>query len=126
MNRGRIWLSWVAVFLSGAVLGGVLTAAAFKRAVVRQLQGGAPAARAAVVKALKRELRLTPEQVPAVDQAIAAAHAELQVIRGRTRPEVEAVLERTVSEIKPGLTAEQQAKLDQVHARVRSRWAANP
>jgi hypothetical protein len=124
MTRGKIWLSWAAVFLSGVLLGGVATAYGFKRALARHLEGGPPAAKGLVLRVLRHELKLTPGQAAEVERIVARSQAEILAIRERNQPEIEAIIQRSVDEMKTGLAPEQRERLDVLHARARRHRAA--
>ncbi len=79
----------------------------------RQQPFGAPRAEAAFTKLADR-LNLTPEQKAKVQPILDQARPQLQQIREEAAMKMRSVMDGTMGQIRPLLTAEQQAKLDEM------------
>jgi Spy/CpxP family protein refolding chaperone len=64
-----------------------------------------------VMRAMQKNLKLTPEQAPKVQRIIDGGVEEMKKIRLETISKTDAVIGRLVSEVDRELTPEQQAKL---------------
>ena len=74
------------------------------------------------MKRLTQELSLTPTQQVDIEPIVSRAHVEILQLRFLHQPEVEQALTKGVAEIKTKLSAEQQAKLDELYAKLQRRW----
>ncbi|HKO30167.1 MAG TPA: hypothetical protein VJU54_03450 [Nitrospiraceae bacterium] len=74
------------------------------------------------MKHLTRELSLTPAQQLDIEPIVSRAHVKILQLRFSHQPEVEQALTLGVAEIKTKLSAEQQAKLDELYAKLQRRW----
>jgi hypothetical protein len=123
MSRGKTILSMIAVFVSGIIVGGLLTAAGIRRQYHRYIEGGPLASRQFVVAALGHELKLTPGQRAALSPIIGETQARLLAIRNRVEPEVAGVFTNAMADMKKTMDAEQGRKLDALYERIKTRWA---
>jgi uncharacterized coiled-coil protein SlyX len=74
------------------------------------------------MKRLTQELSLTPAQQADIEPMVSRAHVEILELRFSHQPEVEQALAKGVAEIKTKLSAEQQAKLDELYTKLQRRW----
>ena len=79
-------------------------------------------ARELIVKRLARELDLSAGQREEVEKIVCRTQAEMFEIRHRNRPQVEAIIIRSIAEIKEHLSPDQRTKLDTLHEKARHRW----
>ncbi|MCC8985391.1 MAG: hypothetical protein LM513_02270, partial [Nitrospira sp.] len=75
-----------------------------------------------IMKRLTQELILSTTQQAEVEPIVARAHLELLRLRVNHQPDVDRVLDLGMQELKAKLSAEQQAKLDGLHAQLQQRW----
>ena len=71
---------------------------------------------------LMSELRLTPEQKPAVEAALQRNREKLDKIFAEDRKEIEDVRRQTQDDIRKLLTHEQQARFDQLQVKMKDRF----
>ena len=71
---------------------------------------------------LMSELRLTPDQKPAVEAALARNREKLDKIFAEDRKEIEDVRRQTQDDIRKLLTPEQQVRFDQLEIKMKERF----
>ncbi len=120
-KRGK-WMAVGVIFLSGVLAGfvGGLTLARLQ--VRRTVQQGPEAIRNVVVSRLERELKLTPEQQERILPIVDRTHRGLQRLKTNQRPYLESLMEQAFFELRMELTEPQKARLDQIHADLRTHW----
>jgi hypothetical protein len=123
MSRNKIIVVLVLTFLSGALVGAVLTSAAIRRQARHFLTEGPRATQEVVLRTVSRRLAMTAEQKEKARPVVSAALQRLSKIRANVQPEVETVLEDTIRDLRPILTDQQVHRLDDMHSRLKSRWA---
>jgi hypothetical protein len=74
------------------------------------------------MKRLTQELSLTPAQQADIEPIVSRAHVEILQLRFAHQPEVEQALTQGMAAIKAKVSAEQQAKLDELYAKLQRRW----
>jgi len=74
------------------------------------------------MKRLTHELTLTPAQQADIESIVSRTHVEILQLRFAHQPEVEQALTHGIAEIKVTLSGEQQAKLDELYAKLQRRW----
>jgi hypothetical protein len=74
------------------------------------------------MKRLTHELALTPAQQAEIEPIVSRTHVEILQLRFSHQPEVEQALTQGMAEIKTTLSGEQQAKLDELYAKLQRHW----
>ena len=76
----------------------------------------------AVMRRLSCELRLSGAQKAEVEKSVVRVQNELHQVRMKYQPETEAIIQSGLQEIRPKLTEDQQKRLDDMRAQLKSRW----
>ncbi len=117
MNRWRVILAAVVIFLAGAGTGAILVRnyapKVVKRTNVSAPLPTTPERRVEYISKLDRELGLTPEQRTQVEEILAASQKRMKQLWEPMEPQVKEEYRRTRREISEILTPEQQAKMKQ-------------
>ncbi|MCE5241571.1 MAG: hypothetical protein ABFD98_07305 [Syntrophobacteraceae bacterium] len=121
-QKWKLWSGLGSLFLSGILIGALTTGLYARHRVEHSLHQGASGVRQMVVKKLVSELKLTEIQKESLEKIVCRTQAELHRLRQSHRPEFEGVVDRSVAEMKKDLTPGQQAKLDVLVEKARSRW----
>lgn len=120
--RWKIWLAAFALFASGAAVGVVVTFGIGVRLVRQRLlappaaYGFADRATARMETHLTKELGLTPDQTVKVHAIMEDTSLQMKGIRFDAVRDIRRTLRRALAEIRPQLTADQAAQLDQLVA----------
>ena len=122
MKTWKIRLGVLLVFVCGLIIGSVATGLSVKYKVAQIIRGGSTAMTRTVMRRLSWELRLKGEQKRAVEKTVVRMQEELHTLRTKYRPESEAIIRRGIADIRAGLPADQQQRLDDYCAQLRSRW----
>ena len=122
MTRGKLWGGLVILFVAGVLTGVVGTCIYHKYERDQRGARGPEQRQERIMKRLTHELTLTPAQQADIGPIVRRTHAEIMQLRYRHQPEAEQILEHGVAEMKTKLSPDQQAKLDEVHARLLKRW----
>jgi hypothetical protein len=122
MTRGKLWGALAVLFCAGALTGIAGTTLYNQNEQEHRWQRGPAAKQERIMKRLTQELSLTPAQRADIEPMVSRAHVEILQLRFSHQPEVEQVLTKGVAEIKTKLSAEQQAKLDELYAKLQRRW----
>ena len=112
----------VAIFLSGAFVGGVCTWVYVHHVINETMAGGPPKVQSIVVARLSDQLDLSREQEAEVRTMIEAGRAELKAIHDETRPQIEDKILEVAEEVKTVLNDEQSGKLDEIVQDLLERW----
>ena len=122
MTRGKLWGALVVLFVAGA-LTGIAGATLYHHYEQEHRWERGPAAKhERIMKRLTQELSLTPTQQSDIEPIVSRAHVDILQLRFSHQPEVEQALTQGMAEIKTKLSAEQQAKLDELYAKLQRRW----
>ncbi|MFZ2448091.1 MAG: hypothetical protein WAW37_17170 [Syntrophobacteraceae bacterium] len=122
MKKLKLWACLLAIFGSGFLLGFFVSGIHARHTFERVFAGGPPAAREMMVKKLTRELDLTPSQREHVDGVACRMLAEMFKVRRKHQPEVKALVDAGIAEMKQKLDPAQSKKLDEHFERVRHKW----
>ena len=122
MKTWKMHLGVSLVFVCGLVIGSAATGLVVKYKVAQVIRGGSPAMTRTVMRRLSWELRLKADQKPAVEKTVVRMQEELHSLRAKYRPESEAIIRQGIADIRAGLPADQQQRLDNYCARLKSRW----
>ena len=122
MKTWKIRLGVLLVFVCGLIIGSVATGLSVKYKVAQVIRGGSPAMTRTILRRLAWELRLKNDQKPAVEKTVVRMQEELRQLRAKYRPETEAIVRSGIEEIRAGLPVDQQRRLDDYCAQLKSRW----
>ncbi len=122
MSRTGVWIGLVVLFCAGALMGAVGTSLYYQYEDEHRWERGPGARQERIMKRLTQELILSTTQQAEVEPIVARAHLELLRLRVNHQPDVDRVLDLGMQELKAKLSAEQQAKLDGLHAQLQQRW----
>jgi hypothetical protein len=119
---GWIWWAVGGVFLCGVLVGIAVTQGYHH--YKRQHRGEQSLARMKprVLNHLTHQLRLTDEQVRAIEPLVSHAETELLQLRMAQQPRVEEIVATTTAAINATLSPEQQHKLDELSRTLQQRW----
>lgn len=120
-TRAKMIAGVLLVFLAGAALGGLGTRIYMERRIRGLVHEGPPAKLVPrFMDRMLRELELPPDRHAEVEAIARELQAELIDLRGKYRPELEAILSEHLDRIREKLTAEEQARMDEF--RERRKW----
>lgn len=117
MNRTKIAVYLLLIFLAGAIAGGALVLSTPETFGLghRPRRMGSPEDFANHIwNEMKQRLALTEEQTPKVEPVFRAGFAEVRAIQEKSIQEVEAVIRKNHEEIAALLTPEQRVELDKM------------
>lgn len=125
-NTIKILLGFSLVFISGAVVG-ASSVRLFQRQGVRELIVGDPQKMSQLMlRRLKSNLDLAPEQIGSIEPIVIKTQARLHDLKAAVRselgPRIEDIIKSGMVEVKPFLSAGQQQKLDEHYARQKARF----
>jgi len=110
-----------AIFLSGLLVGAGLTLMAVRQGVLYGIHHPEEMP-VRVAARLRRPLSLSDQQADRVQAIIRERQSQLQEIRRRFQPEVEAELEQVYQQIREILDDQQRERWDQIYTRLRETW----
>jgi Spy/CpxP family protein refolding chaperone len=119
MNKSLRWtliLAFVLVFLAGAV-SGFFAAVHMHHAFFAHMASDSMAEH--MKERLRRDLRLTPDQMQKISPIIDRAASQLKTTQEQTMQSVHEIFSQTHREIQPFLTPEQRGKLEEMEKRHR-------
>jgi uncharacterized membrane protein len=127
LRHWKIGLCLLAIFLAGSVTGGVATVGYVKHKIS---QTGAEGVSDQMLRNLRRQLQLTPEQVEQLRPAFDRAAQEFARVRQEAATEVFWIVRRTNAEVERELTSEQQVRFREIRrkllAKIRERYQLKP
>jgi len=122
MTRGKLSSALAVLFCAGALTGIAGTTLYHQNEQEQRWERGPAAKHERIMNRLTQELSLTPAQQADIEPIVRRAHVEILQLRFAHQPEVEQALTQGMTEIKTKLSAEQQAKLDELYAKLQRRW----
>ncbi|MFZ5830171.1 MAG: hypothetical protein ACOY3P_08785 [Planctomycetota bacterium] len=122
-RRNRWWsiLFSLVIFLSGLIVGGAVALSFVKNQLVMAVQNP-EFGPIRITNMLKRSLRLTPEQAEEILAIMHKRQGNLQAIRIRVQPEVEAELEAVESEVAAVLDSQQRERWAAMVTKLKATW----
>lgn len=117
--KTKMYAGVLAIFILGAVCGGVGTSFYIKQRIHKFMAAGPEAMREIMVKRLEKKLKLRPEQQAQGGQAVSRAMERLRALRERNRPELELILNDVLNELRPGMDERQREKIDRFAERLK-------
>ena len=121
VNRWKIWLGIIVIFLSGAVVGGASTALYARKKIHEMMREGGPFMRARMVEKLTEKLQLAPEQRRKVEEIVNATRDEIHQSGDEKGRRFEA-MRKGGDRIREVLNPEQQTRFDELRRRMEERW----
>jgi len=125
MTRWKVWGGLTLLFLSGALIGGVVTHCYVHAQLESRWEEGHKARKPWMMQRLTRSLDLTADQQTSLGPIVGQAQDELLALRAQQQPQVEAIWNRALAAVKPSLSPEQQRKLDEFQKKLQRRWQAS-
>ncbi len=125
MNPWKVWGGLTLLFLSGMLIGGVVTHCYLQSQLESRWEAGPKAKKPWMMERLTRHLDLTADQQAGLGPIVGQAQDDLLALRAQQQPQVEAIWNRTLASVKPGLTLGQQRKLDEFEKKLHRRWQAS-
>ena len=122
MVSGKLWGGLVVLFVAGVLTGIAGTTLYHQYEQEHRWERGPAAKHERIMKRLTHELTLTPAQQADIESIVSRTHVEILQLRFAHQPEVEQALTHGIAEIKVTLSGEQQAKLDELYAKLQRRW----
>ena len=115
MNRVAAFASVAALFLVGVLVGGLGSYLFFVNQPHRPGPGGFRGDH--FLELLERELALTTEQMGRIEQILEQSHAQGEALRSEMLPRLRSTMAETRERIREVLTAEQQARFEELQQR---------
>ena len=121
-NKVKVIAGVLLVFFLGILIGSLGTGICIRHRVEKFAKGGPPEKRALSMRKLTSRLKLTPQQQTEIEKIVDSAFTQLHELRQKHRPEVEAIIDGHVAQIKEKLNEAQKQKMDQIHEKLKKRW----
>jgi hypothetical protein len=125
MSRFTLWSGLIVLFFSGALTGAVGTSLYYQYEEEHRWDKGPAGRQERIMKRLAHELSLGASQLAEIEPIVKRAHLEIVDVRVRHQPEIDRILSHGIEALKTKLSAEQQTKLDGLHAQLQRRWQLN-
>ncbi len=125
MSRITLWAGLAVLFGAGVLTGVVGTSLAHKFGQRHHGARGPAAQHERILTRLAEHLSLTPAQQAAIDPIVTRAHVDILELRLCHQADIDRIMHQGMDGLKETLDPEQQAKLDQMYARLQSRWQAS-
>ncbi len=122
MKNWKVILGVVAVFLLGALAGGLLVGGLVAKRVHRMAHGGAAFTAEEITHHMGRRLRLDPVQRDRVLVIVRETQQQLQRVRKQCEPQVWAVIDSGIERVRPVLRPDQQEQFDKLVADRKAKW----
>jgi hypothetical protein len=112
-GRWKLWSGVVAVFVVGAIVGGLSATALIRGHFVHVMRSGPPrGVHKPIAERLTADLALTPEQRAEVERIVRDFEPRFEEFEERARTEIRGVMNEMEAKIREILTPEQQLKFD--------------
>jgi len=121
MNRLKVWVGIVLVFLLGALAGSLGTGIYFKHRIERFAKGGRPPIKMVLMKKLSHGLDLTETQRVGIEEILDQLEIKLLDLRQKHRPELAKLFEHSFGLIREKLNSEQKKRFDEIREELRKR-----
>jgi hypothetical protein len=122
MSRGKAILGVVLVFIVGILMGISLTVKLVERRVNSLVDGGPQVLTDVIMRRLDHRLDLTVAQRDKVYEVATRTRADLYTLRAGLQPQVDALMEASVQDIRAVLTKDQAVVFDKLLEKGRERW----
>lgn len=121
MNRLKVWVGIVLVFLLGTLAGSLATGIYFKHRIERFVKGGPPPIKVVLMKKLSHKLDLTETQRVEIEEILGQLQAKLLDLRRKRRPELDKLFHNSFGLIREKLNSEQKKRFDEIREELRKR-----
>jgi hypothetical protein len=121
MNKLKVWVGIVLVFLVGALAGSLATGIYFKHRIERFAKGGRPPIKMVLMKKLSHGLDLTETQRVGIEEILDQLEIKLLDLRQKHRPELAKLFEHSFGLIREKLNSEQKKRFDEIREELRKR-----
>lgn len=125
MQKWKIWLTLVVIFLSGVVIGALGMGLYLEKKIERILSADTHVLVELAMNRLSHELGLTPNQQQQLAPLVEEAVQKFDELRQQQRPEVEKILGQAVSRMQPHLKPPQQQRLAEIWLEFKA-WRSPP
>ena len=121
MNKLKVWVGIVLVFLVGTLAGSLSTGIYFKHRIERFAKGRRPPIKVVLMKKLSHELDLTERQRVEIEEILDQLQANLLDLRRKRRPELDKLFHNSFGLIREKLNSEQKKRFDEIREELRKR-----
>lgn len=121
MNKLKVWVGIVLVFVLGALAGSLATGIYFKHRIERFSKGERPPIKVVLMKKLSHELNLTETQRVEIEGILDQLQAKLLDLRRKHRPEFDKLFDQSFGSVREKLNSEQKKRLDEIREELRRR-----
>jgi Spy/CpxP family protein refolding chaperone len=112
-GKWRLWSGVVAVFIVGAIVGGLSATALIRGHFLQVMKGGPPpGVHKPIAERLTADLALTPDQRAEVERIVRDFEPRFKEFEVQARTEIRGVMSEMETRIREILTPEQQVKYD--------------
>lgn len=112
-GKWKLWSGVIAVFIVGAIIGGLSATALIRGHYLHVMKSGPPrGVHKPIAERLTADLGLTPDQRAEVERIVGEFEPSFEEFQTRARTEVRAVMSEMEAKIREVLTPEQQTKFD--------------
>jgi len=121
MNKLKVAIVILLVFVVGALAGSLGNRLYFKHRFERFVRGGRPPLMHVLIRKMVQNLDLTETQKTDIEKIVSQAEQQIVYFRQKYHPEFEKIIDGTFAQIKEKLTDEQKKKLDTLRAELKTR-----
>jgi Spy/CpxP family protein refolding chaperone len=122
MKKFKTWSALVLIFISGVVIGAVVSSVVMRHHVKGLFMAGPARANHRIVMEATRGMDLTDEQHSRIDEILEEYRPKLETMTSEFADSMKAFTEEQHAKIKEVLTEEQQKVLDERFANIRKRF----
>lgn len=122
MSRLKLWSGIILIFVTGVLIGSLVTGSLVKHRIVKFRERGPEARKTFLLNKLARELNLTEKQRIKIEQIMDQTHEKLFQLREKHRPEFHQIREQSIELMKKELNEEQKQKLDEIRQKFKERF----
>jgi len=121
MNKVKVSLGILLIFILGALAGSLGTGVYIKHRIGEFVRGGPPPLMHSLMKKMSHQLNLTEEQETEIEKIMEQAHKDIAAFRERYHPEFEKIMDKSFALIKEKLDEDQKIKLDELQEELKER-----
>ena len=121
MNKVKVSLGILLIFILGALAGSLGTGLYIKHRIGEFAKGGPPPLMHILMSRMSDQLNLTEKQETEIEKIMEQAHKDISVFRERYHPEFEKIMDKSFALIKEMLDEEQKIKLDELQEELKNR-----
>ncbi|MDY6844730.1 MAG: hypothetical protein SVW57_11620 [Thermodesulfobacteriota bacterium] len=121
MNRLKVTICVLLIFVLGALAGSLGTGLYVKHKIKKFTRDGPPPIMRFLMREMSHELKLSKLQESEIEKIVEQTHKRISDFRERYRPEFEEIIDNSFALIKEKLTQEQRIKLDELRKELQKR-----